>query len=39
MVNQKGLSQIEIEVISSEMIEVSRGVLDAAKRSISKGTI
>jgi len=36
MVNQKDLSQIEIEVIPPEMIEANKGVSDAAKRSISK---
>ena len=36
MVNQEDLSQIETEVMSLEMIEESKGVLDAAKRDTSK---
>ena len=38
MVNQKDLSQIEIEVILPEMIEVNKNVSDMVKRDTSKGT-
>ncbi len=37
MVNQKGLSQMKIEVMQAEMIEENRDVLDVTKRAISKG--
>ena len=36
MVNQRGLSQMKIEVMLPEMIGENKGVLDAAKRGISK---
>jgi len=39
MVNQKDLSQMEIEVTSSEMIKENRGVLDVTKRVTSKETV
>ena len=38
MVNQKDPSQMIIEVILPEMIEVNRDISDATKRVISKGT-
>ncbi len=38
MVNQKDPSQMVIEVIPPEMIEVNKGALDAAKRGTSKET-
>ncbi len=39
MVNQKGLSQMKIEVMQAEMIEENRDVLDVTKRAISKETV
>ncbi len=39
MVNQRGLLQIEIEVMPSEMIEGNRDVSDVVKRDTSKKTV
>ncbi len=38
VINQRGLSQMVIEVMLPEMIEVNKGVSDVVKRDISKGT-
>ena len=38
IVNQRGLTQIAIEVMPPEMIERNKGVSDADKRGILKGT-
>ena len=39
MVNQKDSSQMVIEVMPSEMIEVNKDASDVARRDISKETV
>jgi len=36
MINQRGLSQIKIEVMPSKMIEMNKDALDVIKRDTSK---
>jgi len=38
MINQRGFSQMKIEVMSPEMIEENKGILDVAKSDTSKET-